>query len=165
MYLVTQGYSLVMATLIMTLMLLAGVAGQVAGGRISDRIGRKEFMVFGLAGAIPSFYLFFTTTGLLAILAILLFGFFLWSTFAVAVAMSHELLPQNIGLASGMMLGLAIGFGGLGVAVNGMIADHYSLAAALGTIPIPIAAAVVLMAVLPYPWKTMFRTDEDAAAR
>jgi len=45
--------------------------------------------------------------------------------------MSHELLPQNVGLASGMMLGLAIGFGGLGVAVNGMIADHYSLAAAL----------------------------------
>lgn len=164
MYLVTQGYSLVMATLIMTLMLLAGVAGQVAGGRISDRIGRKEFMVFGLAGAVPSFYLFFITTGLLAILAILLFGFFLWSTFAVAVAMSHELLPQNIGLASGMMLGLAIGFGGLGVAVNGMIADHYSLAAALGTIPIPIAAAVVLMALLPYPWKTMFRTDADSGA-
>jgi MFS transporter, FSR family, fosmidomycin resistance protein len=165
MYLVTRGYDLVTASLVMTLMLLAGVAGQVAGGRISDRIGRKEFMVFGLMGAIPFFYLFFTTTGLISILAILLFGFFLWSTFAVAVAMSHELLPQNVGLASGMMLGLAIGFGGLGVAVNGMIADHYSLAAALGTIPIPIAAAVVLMAVLPYPWKTLFRTRTDTASR
>jgi len=155
MYLVTQGYSLVTATLIMTLMLLAGVAGQIAGGRISDRIGRKEFMVFGLVLAIPFFYLFFMTTGALAILAILLFGFFLWSTFAVAVAMSHELLPGNVGLASGMMLGLAIGFGGLGVAVNGMIADHYSLAAALGTIPFPIAAAVILMALVPYPWKSL----------
>jgi MFS transporter, FSR family, fosmidomycin resistance protein len=165
MYLVTLGYDLVTASLIMTLMLLSGVAGQVAGGRISDRIGRKEFMVLGLVGAIPFFYLFFTTTGLLSILAILLFGFFLWSTFAVAVAMSHELLPQNVGLASGMMLGLAIGFGGLGVAINGMIADHYSLAAALGTIPIPIAAAVVLMAVLPYPWKTLFRTKADSGAR
>ena len=72
---------------------------------------------------------------------VILFGFFIWSTFAVAVAMSHELLPGNVGLASGMMLGLAIGFGGLGVAVNGIIADHYSLAAALGTIPIPIAFA------------------------
>ncbi|MDD1696851.1 MAG: MFS transporter, partial [Methanoregula sp.] len=57
--------------------------------------------------------------------------------------------------ASGMMLGLAIGFGGLGVAVNGMIADHYSLAAALGTIPIPIIAAMLLMIVLPYPWKSL----------
>jgi FSR family fosmidomycin resistance protein-like MFS transporter len=69
--------------------------------------------------------------------------------------MSHELLPQNVGLASGMMLGLAIGVGGLGVAVNGMIADHYSLAAALATIPIPIVAAMLLMAVLPYPWKSL----------
>jgi FSR family fosmidomycin resistance protein-like MFS transporter len=155
MFLVTRGYDLMTASIIMTLMLLAGVAGQVMGGHISDRIGRKEFMIFGLAGAIPFFYLFFASSGIIAILAILLFGFFLWSTFAVAVAMSHELLPQNIGLASGMMLGLAIGFGGLGVAVNGMIADHYSLAAALGTIPIPIVAAILLMIILPYPWKSL----------
>jgi MFS transporter, FSR family, fosmidomycin resistance protein len=158
MYLVhTLGYDLVAASLIMTLMLLTGVAGQIAGGRISDRIGRKEFMIFVLAGAIPFFYLFFATTGLLAIGALLCFGFCLWATFAVAVAMGHELLPQNVGLASGMMLGLAIGFGGLGVAVNGMIADHYSLAAAIGTIPLPIAAAVLLMVLVPYPWKSLQR--------
>ena len=155
MYLVSQGYDLVAASMIMTLMLLSGVAGQIAGGRISDRFGRKEFMVFGLAGAIPFFCLFMVTSGLPAILALLCFGFCLWATFAVAVAMGHELLPQNVGLASGMMLGLAIGFGGLGVAVNGLIADHYSLGAALGTIPIPIALAVVLMALLPYPWKSL----------
>jgi hypothetical protein len=95
MYLVTLGYDLMTASIIMTLMLLAGVAGQVMGGHISDRIGRKEFMIFGLAGAIPFFYLFFASTGIIAIIAILLFGFFLWSTFAVAVAMSHELLPHN----------------------------------------------------------------------
>ena len=69
--------------------------------------------------------------------------------------MSHELLPQNIGLVSGMMLGLAIGFGGLGVAVNGIIADHYSLATALSTIPVPIAIAGILMILLPYPWKSL----------
>jgi len=153
MYLVNQGYTLVMASVIVTLMLLAGVAGQVFGGQISDRYGKKEFMVFGLTASIPAFCLFFFTTGLLSIAGILLFGFALWSTFAVAVAMSHELLPENVGLASGIMLGLAIGFGGLGVAVNGLIADHYSLAAALGTIPVPIAAAILLMVFLPYPWK------------
>lgn len=156
MYLVSQGYSLVMASTALTLMLLTGVAGQVAGGHISDRVGRKEFMVFALAGAVPFFYLFFATSGVLQIIALLCFGFCLWSTFAVAVAMSHELLPGNVGLASGVMLGLAIGFGGLGVAVNGMIADHYSLAAAIGTIPLPIIAAVILLAFLPYPWKTLF---------
>ena len=155
MYLVTQGYTLVTASIIVTLILLCGVGGQVVGGQISDRIGRKEFMIVALACAIPAFYLFFVSSGLVAICAILLFGFFLWSTFAVAVAMSHELLPQNVGLASGIMLGLAIGFGGLGVAVNGIIADHYSLAAALSTIPIPIVGAILLMLCLPYPWKLL----------
>ncbi len=154
-YLVSQGYTLIMASIIVSMMLLAGVGGQIFGGQVSDRYGRKEFMVFGLVASIPMFYLFFVTSGIVAIIALLLFGFALWSTFAVAVAMSHELLPQNVGLASGMMLGLAIGFGGLGVAVNGMIADHYSLAAALGTIPIPIALAGVLMVLLPYPWKSL----------
>jgi FSR family fosmidomycin resistance protein-like MFS transporter len=157
MYLVSQGYDLMAASMIMTLMLLTGVAGQVAGGRISDRFGRKEFMVFTLSGAIPFFCLFIVTSGILAIASLLCFGFCLWATFSVAVAMGHELLPQNVGLASGIMLGFAIGFGGLGVAVNGMIADQYSLAAAIGTIPLPLAAAVILMALLPYPWKSLQR--------
>jgi len=156
-YLVTQGYDLMAASMIVTLMLLSGVAGQIVGGHISDRYGRKEFVVAGLACSIPAFYLFFVSTGIPAIIAILIFGFALWSTFAVAVAMGHELMPGNVGLASGMMLGVAIGFGGLGVAVNGVIADQYSLAAALGTIPIPIAGAVILMALVPYPWKSLKR--------
>jgi FSR family fosmidomycin resistance protein-like MFS transporter len=156
-YLISRGYDLITASLIMTLMLLSGVAGQVAGGRISDRFGRKEFMVFGLAGAIPFFCLFLLLSGIPAIVALLCFGFCIWATFAVAIAIGHELLPQNVGLASGMMLGLAIGFGGLGVAVSGLIADHYSLGAALGTIPVLIAIAVVLMALLPYPWKSLQR--------
>ena len=155
MYLVSQGYELVTASLIMTLMLLTGVLGQVFGGKISDRIGRKEFMVFALVGAIPSFCLFFATTGLVAIVTLLVFGFCLWSTFAVAVAMGHELLPQSVGLASGIMMGLAIGFGGLGVAVSGIVADQYSLSAAIGLIPLPIIGAVILMALLPYPWKSL----------
>jgi FSR family fosmidomycin resistance protein-like MFS transporter len=92
--------------MIVTLMLLAGVAGQIAGGQISDRYGRKEFMVLGLACSIPSFYLIYVSSGIIAMIAILLFGFALWSTFAVAVAMSHTLLPHNVGLASGIMLGL-----------------------------------------------------------
>jgi FSR family fosmidomycin resistance protein-like MFS transporter len=156
MYLVTQGYDLVAATAIITLMLFCGVVGQFFGGHISDRIGRKEFMVIGLIGAVPACWLFFATTGIVSIIAVLLFGFFLWSTFAVAVAMGHELMPGNIGLASGMMLGVAIGFGGLGVAVNGLLADQFSLGAALSTIPVPIIGAIILMLLVPYPWK-MFK--------
>jgi FSR family fosmidomycin resistance protein-like MFS transporter len=56
-------------------------------------------------------------------------------------------------MASGLMLGVAIGAGGIGVAINGMIADIYSLPAALSTIPVLIAAAAALMFLVKYPWK------------
>ncbi|MGD1004551.1 MAG: MFS transporter [Methanoregulaceae archaeon] len=156
-YLVTQGYDLVVASAIATLMLLAGVVGQIFGGYLSDRYGKKEFILLGQILTIPPFYVFFLTSGVVSIIALILFGFALWSTFSVPIAMSHELLPQNVGLASGLMLGLAIGIGGLGVAVNGIIADHYSLAVALSTIPIPIIISLFLMIVLPYPLKSLKR--------
>jgi len=152
-YLVEKGYGLATANLLVSAMLLAGVAGQVWGGAISDRYGRKEFIIGALALSLPMFYLFMMTDGIIEIAALLVFGFALWSTFSVAVAMSHEMMPGNIGLASGMMLGFAMGIGGIGAAVNGAIADHLSLTAALGTIPIPLVIALVLFALMPYPWK------------
>ncbi|OPY35565.1 MAG: Major Facilitator Superfamily protein [Methanoregula sp. PtaU1.Bin051] len=153
-YLVSRGYDLVAAASLLTMSLLIGVAGQIAGGHISDRYGRREYMLAGLLLGIPPFLFFMLTTGTVSLIALFLFSFILWSTFSVAVAMGHELLPGMIGLASGMMLGLAIGFGGLGVAVNGMIADTFSLDLALGIIPVPLIGAALLILVLPYPWKT-----------
>jgi FSR family fosmidomycin resistance protein-like MFS transporter len=156
-YFVNRGYGLVAAASLLTLSLLIGVAGQIAGGHLSDRYGRREYMIAGLLLGIPPFLVFMATTGMVSLAAMFLFGFILWSTFSVAVAMGHELLPGRIGLASGMMLGLAIGFGGLGVAVNGLIADAYSLDLALGIIPLPLIGAAALMLALPYPWKSLQR--------
>jgi FSR family fosmidomycin resistance protein-like MFS transporter len=118
-------------------------------------------MIAGLLCAIPPFLLFMATGGLLSLAAMFAFGFCIWSTFSVAVALGHELLPGRVGLASGMMLGLAIGFGGLGIAINGIIADLYSLDVALVIIVVPIFFAAALMLVLPYPWKSFRRQKRE----
>lgn len=152
-YLVEKGYGLATANLLVSGMLLAGVAGQIWGGGISDRYGRKEYIIGALALSLPAFYLFMMTDGIIEIAALLVFGFALWSTFSVAVAMSHEMMPSQVGLASGMMLGFAMGIGGIGAAVNGAIADHVSLEAALGTVPLPLVIAIILFTIMPYPWK------------
>lgn len=154
-YLVSKGYDLVTAGLLLSIMLMVGVVGQIVGGHLSDRYGRREYMIAGLLCGIPPFLLFMATDGPLSIAAMFLFGFCVWSTFSVAVALGHELLPGRVGLASGMMLGLAIGFGGLGIAINGVIADLYSLDLALLVLVIPLFIAAALMFVLPYPWKLL----------
>jgi len=163
-YLVTRGYDLVAAGLLLSIMLIVGVAGQIVGGHISDRYGRREYMIAGLLCGIPPFLVFMATDGLLSLAAMFVFGFLVWSTFSVSVAMSHEMLPGRIGLASGMMLGLAIGVGGIGVAINGIIADMYSLELALFVLAIPLFCAAVLMLFLPYPWKWLARDRTDTTS-
>jgi FSR family fosmidomycin resistance protein-like MFS transporter len=153
--LITRGYDLFTADLLVTVMLFAGVAGQIIGGILADRYGKKEFTIVGLICSVPFVVIFLSTGGALSIAALILFGFFLWSNFAVTVAMSHELLPNNIGMASGLMLGLAIGAGGVGVAVSGVLADHYSLLVALATIPVLLLGAAALMLSVRYPWKIL----------
>jgi len=151
--LISRGLDIFTANLLITVMLFAGVAGQLIGGALADRYGKKEFTLAGLLCSIPFLVIFLWSDGIGSVIALVLFGFFLWSSFAVTVAMSHELLPSSVGMASGLMLGVAIGAGGIGVAINGMIADTYSLSAALATIPILIVGAAMLMLGVRYPWK------------
>ena len=135
-------------------MLLSGVAGQLAGGYLSDSIGRKEYIIAGSLLAIPAFYGFVFTSGLTSVLSLLVFGFALWSGFAVTVAIAHEMVPGKVAFTSGLMLGVSLGAGGLGVALFGFIADQYSLIAALQLLPFLIIIAGVLIYLLKYPWKT-----------
>jgi FSR family fosmidomycin resistance protein-like MFS transporter len=155
--LISRGFDLFSANLMITLMLFAGVAGQIGGGIIADAYGKKEFTIISLLCSVPFLFLFLQSTGIVSYLALIIFGFFLWSSFAVTVAMSHEILPSRVGMASGLMLGVAIGAGGIGVAINGMIADVYSLTTALYTIPVLIAGAAVLMLFVRYPWNILER--------
>ena len=149
-YLVGRGYDLLTANVLATAMLAAGVAGQMAGGALSDRRGRKEVIVAGMAVAIVALAAFLATTGWVSILFLLCFGFALWSSFSVTLAIAHELMPGELGLSSGLLLGFSMGLGGLGVAAIGSLADTVGLAAALSTLILPLAAATVLMGVLPY---------------
>jgi len=153
-FLMSRGLTLISADILISAMLLSGVAGQLAGGYLSDSIGRKEYIIAGSLLAIPAFYGFVFTSGLLSVLSLLVFGFALWSGFAVTVAIAHEMVPGKVAFTSGLMLGVSLGAGGLGVALLGFLADQYSLIAALQLLPFLIIIAGVLIYLLKYPWKT-----------
>jgi FSR family fosmidomycin resistance protein-like MFS transporter len=54
-------------------------------------------------------------------------GAALLASFSVTIVLAQELLPNNLGLASGLILGLGFGTGGLGTALSGYLADHIGL--------------------------------------
>jgi FSR family fosmidomycin resistance protein-like MFS transporter len=111
----------------------AGAIGTLAAGPVADRVGVRRYVVsvFLLATPIAVGFLF-VTGGPLVFVLLALLGFVLVSTFTVSVVLGQAYLPRNPGMASGLIVGFAIGAGGLGASVLGWVADHWGLTAALG---------------------------------
>jgi len=143
---VSSGMGTMVSSIIVTVMLLFGVAGQLAGGRLSDLYGRKRMLVFGLVLAIPCFMLIFAD-GWLMLFGVMSYAFFASFCYVTSVTMTQELLPGKTGLASGLTLGFTMGVGGLGAAAVGFAADvtgNLSGALSLMIVPILIAPVIAL---------------------
>ena len=59
-------------------------------------------------------------------------------------------MPNNAGMASGMMMGLAFGFGSAGTALTAVLADYIGLPTALLLIVIPMFIASVTAVYTPF---------------
>ncbi len=107
---------------------LASVAvGTVAGGPIGDRIGRKSVILGSIVGVLP-FSVALPHVGFVATVVLTVpIGLLLASAFPAIVVYAQELMPNRIGTVSGMMFGLAFGFGGIGAALLGDLADKTSI--------------------------------------
>lgn len=105
----------------------AGALGTLIGGMISDRIGMKRILVGSMALATPFSLIFTHTDGILAIIVLFLFGFFVLSSFSVSVVYIQHLLPQNVALASGLSIGFGVGAGGIGSIIMGGMSDLFGV--------------------------------------
>jgi FSR family fosmidomycin resistance protein-like MFS transporter len=107
--------------------LFCGALGGLLGGHLSDRVGRLKVIAFSLLLFPVVMGLALLERGAIGWILLAVAGMTLLASFSVTVVFAQEMLPDNIGLASGLTLGLAFGMGGLGVAVSGVIADHFGL--------------------------------------
>lgn len=109
------------------LFLGAVAAGTFFGGPIGDKIGRKAVIWFSILGVapftllMPHVDLFWTT-----VLSVVI-GFILASAFSAIVVYAQELVPGNVGMIAGIFFGLMFGFGGIGAALLGHLADIHGI--------------------------------------
>jgi FSR family fosmidomycin resistance protein-like MFS transporter len=107
--------------------LFAAAAGTLLGGPIGDRVGRKTVIWVSILGVAP-FTLLLPYADLPWTCALsFVIGFVISSAFSAIVVFAQELAPGRVGLVSGLFFGLAFGFGGLGAAVLGGLADRYGI--------------------------------------
>jgi FSR family fosmidomycin resistance protein-like MFS transporter len=129
----------------------AGALGTVVAGPIADRVGPRAFTQWVLLAALPFGILFLLAHGPLAIVLLGLFGAILTSSFSVSVVLGQAYLPRHAGMASGLIVGFAIGLGGAGVTVLGWIADRWGVTTSLWISALAPLAAFALTRLLPAP--------------
>ena len=108
---------------------MAAIAvGTLAGGALSDRIGRRPMIWISILGALPfTLALPYADLFWTAVLTVII-GLLMASAFPAILVYAHELMPGRIGLVSGVFFGFAFGLGGIGAAAMGRIADAHGIA-------------------------------------
>lgn len=139
----------------LTTFLIAGAAGTLIGGWIGDRFSRLTSMRLGFLLAIPALGgVVLAGNERLAFLFVALAGIALYLPFSVMVMLGQDYLPNRIGTASGVTVGLAVSVGGLFSPVVGWIADSFGLHTALTILIILPAVALVMATFLREPSAT-----------
>ncbi|MDR1701574.1 MAG: MFS transporter [Sporomusaceae bacterium] len=150
-WLTQQGHSPALSGSLLTTFLLGGAVGSVAGGYACDKLGRKKSVIGILLLAVPLIYFFFTAAQIdfFTYLLLGLSGALLQGVLPASMVWAQEMLPANAAMASGMMLGLSFGLGGLGAAVTGALADAIGLQQALLWTMAPLLAAALITTMIP----------------
>lgn len=121
---VTTGY----ASIALSVFPAAGAVGTLAGGWLADRFGRLRIVRTGyLLAAVSTIAIVFAPSPVVVIIATAVLGTSLFLPFAAQITLSHSYLPNRIGMASGVTLGLTLSLGGLVSPLLGSIADQTSL--------------------------------------
>src|SRR5208283_1810995 len=103
--------------------------------RTADRLGLRTVAItsfFLLSCFLPA--LLYVSSPLAATLLLVPIGFILSAPFGPMVVLGQSYLPQRVGLASGITLGLAFSFGGLTTPLLGWVGDHHGLRALIGVV-------------------------------
>ena len=122
-----QGASLWVAGASLSIWELAGIGGALAGGTLSDRVGRKTVLVVGMATSSVLMFIFLSIKGWLLVPVLLALGFTALSTTPVMLAMVQESMSHNRAVANGLYLSMTFLARPLAAFIIGLLGDSLGL--------------------------------------
>ena len=142
-----RDFSTAAAGSLVTAFLMGGVIGTYIGAILSDRLGAKKILLGSILLSIPGIGLITVANSqFMALAAVFAAGFCLIGSFATTTIFVQSLMPDNVGMASGLAIGLSVGMGGFGVTILGFLADHFGLPFVMNLLVwLPAAAALAVI--------------------
>src|SRR5213080_908981 len=146
---VSLGHSKAHGNHLLALMLFAGGVGTLALGPLADRFGSRTVLLASVLATGPLAPVFILVGGVPGTIALALVGTCVVGTFGVTMVMGQEYMPRHVGTASGLVIGLSVGLGGVAAVGLGRLADLSSLRSALFVAAAAPMLATPLAALLP----------------
>lgn len=132
---------------ILSFYFVMGAASTLIGGRLGDRFGFVKITRIGFTLLLPVLGVLTMAQSVApAVLLLIPLAFALYSPNSLTVVLGQKYLPNRMGLASGITLGLSVSIGGMVAPLLGRLADGFGLMAAMYA----IAAISVIPAVMSY---------------
>ena len=144
-----RGFSLMAAGGSMTVFMACGAFGGLIGGYLADRVGRRRMIFTSLLLALPTLSAFLYWKGPMSLLILALLGFLLYISEPSCIVLAQEMIPQQARTASGLIMGMAWGLGGVGVLGIGALADVFGIEWALRFLLLLPAGSLILSLFLP----------------
>lgn len=123
------GVSISASQLMLFVFVVSTALGTLFGGPFGDKYGRKVVIWVSILGAAPFAILLPHVSLPVAIICSFGAGFMLSSAFPAILLYSQDLLPNHLGMVSGLFFGFAFGIGGIASALIGNFADTFGIEA------------------------------------
>lgn len=136
----------------LTILLVMGAIGTLIAGRLADHYGQRNVVKVGFGILIPLLIIFVNVhTVFTSMILLIPIGLTLFAPFSPMVVLGQKYLPNHIGLASGVTLGLAVSIGGGAAPFLGWISDNYGIRQALACLTVLPVIATTIAFILPKP--------------
>jgi len=124
---IMKGIGIIPASIILSAHMFLGSVGTLSGGYLSDKFGEGRIMVIFNILLFVIYTISIFSHGLMFIIGIILLGYTLKAPSTANITMTHHILPENINLGTGLIMGLSSAIAGALILTFGKFADIYGL--------------------------------------
>jgi FSR family fosmidomycin resistance protein-like MFS transporter len=124
---IMKGIGIIPAGIVLSAHMFLSSLGILSGGYLSDKFGERRIMIIFSILLFVIYSITIFSQGLLVVIGMILLGYALHGPSTANITMAHNILPENINLGTGIIMGLSSTIAGVLILVFGKFSDIYGL--------------------------------------